>query len=84
MSAVWIVVSIALFLGVLVMVVWALYELVLARHGDPFRDPLTGGRRWASPQLESRAEYEQTHETGTPHLESRAEYEQAHPVTTAR
>ena len=31
---------------------------------------------WDSPHLESRDEYERTHETGTPHLESRCEYEQ--------
>jgi len=31
---------------------------------------------WDSPHLESRDEYELTHDTGTPHLESRCEYEQ--------
>lgn len=33
-------------------------------------------QRWESPHLESRDEYELTHDTGAPHLESRCEYEQ--------
>jgi hypothetical protein len=32
-----------------------------------------------SPHLESRDEYELTHDTGSPHLESRCEWEETHP-----
>jgi hypothetical protein len=45
-------------------------------HEDQFRGPRSHERRWESPHLESRDEYELTHNTGTPHLESRCEYEQ--------
>ena len=46
------------------------------RNEDQFRDPHRHERRWESPHLESRDEYELTHDTGAPHLESRCEYEQ--------
>ena len=55
----------------------------LGRHKDQFRDPRRRdprrheGRR-ESPHLESRDEYELTHDTGSPHLESRCEYEKRH------
>jgi hypothetical protein len=45
------------------------------RYEDPFRGPRSHKRPWESPHLESRDEYELTHDTGTPHLESRCEYE---------
>jgi hypothetical protein len=45
------------------------------RHEDRFRGPGSRSRPWESPHLESRDEYEVTHDTGTPHLESRCEYE---------
>jgi hypothetical protein len=45
------------------------------RHKDRLRCPRSHERRWESPHLESRDEYELTHDTGTPHLESRCEYE---------
>jgi hypothetical protein len=47
-----------------------------ARHERRPRDPHSHERHWESPHLESRDEYELTHDTGTPHLESRCEYEQ--------
>ena len=50
------------------------------RYEDRFRDPSRPERRWESPHLESRDEYELTHDTGSPHLESRCEYEQRHRV----
>ncbi len=50
------------------------------RHEDQLRDPRSRERRWESPHLESRDEYELTHDTGSPHLESRCEYEQRHRV----
>jgi hypothetical protein len=46
------------------------------RRQGQFRHPRGHEWRWNSPHLESRDEYELTHETGTPHLESRCEYEQ--------
>jgi hypothetical protein len=52
----------------------------LRRHEDQFRDPpRTHKRHRESPHLESRDEYELTHDTGSPHLESRSEYERRHP-----
>jgi hypothetical protein len=53
------------------------------RHEDQFRDPRSLERRWQSPHLESRDEYELTHDTGSPHLESRCEYEQRREHATA-
>jgi hypothetical protein len=50
----------------------------LGRHEDQFRDPRRHKQRWESPHLESRDEYERTHDTGSPHLESRCEYERTH------
>ena len=50
----------------------------VGRHVDQFRDPRNHERRWEAPHLESRDEYELTHDTGSPHLESRCEYEKAH------
>jgi hypothetical protein len=66
------------------LVIAALVFLVLAfvarlgRHEDQFRDPRSHERRWESPHLESRDEFELTHDTGSPHLESRSEYERTH------
>jgi hypothetical protein len=50
----------------------------LRRHEDQFRDPPNHKQRWESPHLESRDEYELTHDTRSPHLESRCEYERTH------
>ena len=46
------------------------------RHERRARNSQSHERRWGSPHLESRDEYELMHDTGTPHLESRCEYEQ--------
>jgi hypothetical protein len=46
------------------------------RRQGQFRNPRGHEWRRDSPHLESRDEYELTHDTGTPHLESRCEYEQ--------
>ena len=73
MSVVWMLVIAALVLLVLAIVV-----SLLGRREDQVRDPRRHERRWDSPHLESRDEYEQTHDTGSPHLESRSEYEQTH------
>lgn len=65
-----------------VLVTTALVLLVPASTPRPSKRPQGQFRRrghewhWDSPHLESRDEYERTHETGTPHLESRCEYEQ--------
>ena len=53
-------------------------------HSKQFRDSQTERRLAESPHLESRDEYELTHDTGTPHLDSRAEYEHPHARTAAR
>lgn len=53
-------------------------------HSEQFRDSQTERRLAESPHLESRDEYELSHDTGTPHLESRAEYEHPHARTPAR
>jgi hypothetical protein len=45
------------------------------RYEDQFRGPRGHKWRWESPHLESRDEYELTHDTGTPHLESRCEFD---------
>jgi hypothetical protein len=46
---------------------------------DQFRDLRRSHKRHReSPHLESRDEYELTHDTGSPHLESRCEYERTH------
>jgi hypothetical protein len=60
----------------LVLLVPAVVARPPRRREDRFLDPRTQKRRWESPHLESRDEYESTHDTGTPHLESRCEYEQ--------
>jgi hypothetical protein len=73
MSVLWMLVTAALVLLVLAFVVRR-----PGRHQDQFHDPHSHERRWGSPHLESRDEYELTHDTGTPHLESRCEYEQRH------
>jgi hypothetical protein len=72
MGVVWMLVIAALVLLVLAVLA------SLGRHEDQFRDPRSHERRWESPHLESRDEYELTHDTGTPHLESRSEYERTH------
>ena len=50
------------------------------RREDQFREPRRHAQHWESPHLESRDEYELTHDAGSPHLESRCEYEQRHRV----
>jgi hypothetical protein len=61
-----------------VILVLAFVARRLGRHEDQFREPRSHERRWESPHLESRDEFELTHDTGSPHLESRCEYEQRH------
>jgi hypothetical protein len=47
------VVVLAFVVAVLAVIVFALFELSpFAHHGDQFRDPRTGRRRWESPHLE--------------------------------
>jgi hypothetical protein len=59
MSSLWIVVAFVFVFGVLAVVGYGLFELSpLARHVDKFRDPRTGRRRWESPHLETRDEFE--------------------------
>jgi hypothetical protein len=59
MSTLWIVVTFAFVFGVLAVVAYALFELTpFARHTERFRDPGTGARRWESPHLETRDEFE--------------------------
>jgi hypothetical protein len=77
MSVAWMLVTAAFVLLVLAFVVYGL-GTALGRSEDQFRDPHSDERRWESPHLESRDEYELTHDTGTPHLESRCEYERTH------
>jgi hypothetical protein len=76
MSVLWMLVTAAFVLLVLAFVVYGLVR-PLGRHEDQFGDPRSDTRRWESPHLESRDEYELTHDTGTPHLESRSEYERS-------
>jgi hypothetical protein len=64
MSTLWIIVSLAFVLAVLGVVAYAFYELSpFAHHADQFRDPQTNRRRWESPHLETRDEYERTHDS---------------------
>ena len=74
MGLVWMLVTAALVLLVLAYLVYGSVS-ALGRHEDQLRDPRSDKRRWESPHLESRDEYELTHDTGSPHLESRCEYE---------
>ena len=71
MSVSWMLVTAAL-----VLLVLAFVTKLLGRHEDRFGDLHSHEWRWESPHLESRDEYELTHDTGAPHLESRCEYEQ--------
>jgi len=59
-----VVVVMVVVLSVLAVVGYALFELTpFARHSDYYRDPLTGQRRFESPHLETRDEFElRTHE----------------------
>ena len=63
MSALWIIVATAFVLVVLALVAYGLFELSpFTHHLDQFRDPRTGKRRWESPHLETRDEFERTHD----------------------
>ena len=73
MSVLWMLVTAAL-----VLLVLAFVGRALGRHEDQSGGPRSHERHWESPHLESRDEYELTHDTHTPHLESRCEYEQRH------
>ncbi len=64
----------------LVLLVLAVVARMLGHHEDQSGDPRSHEQRWESPHLESRDEYELTHDTGAPHLESRCEYEQRRRV----
>ena len=79
MSVLWISLATVFVLFVLAFVFYGLAR-PFGPHDERFRDSRTGDRRWESPHLESRDEYEDTHDTGSPHLESRAEYERSHHV----
>ena len=62
MAIMWIIVVFAFVLFVLAAVGYALFELTpYAHHVEQFRDSRTGRRRWTSPHLETRDEYEHTH-----------------------
>ncbi|HZR92071.1 MAG TPA: hypothetical protein VFA44_06635 [Gaiellaceae bacterium] len=62
MTALWITLAMVFVVGVLVWLGYGLFEVSpLARHGDQFRDPRTGRRRWESPHLETRDEFERSH-----------------------
>jgi flagellar basal body-associated protein FliL len=64
MSTLWIILAVVFVLFVLAFVAYGLFEVSpLAHHVDRFRDPQTGRRRWQSPHLETRDEYEHTHDT---------------------
>ena len=64
MSILWIIVTFAFVLGVFAVVAYVLFELSpYARHVEQFRDLRTGRRRWESPHLETRDEFERrTHD----------------------
>jgi hypothetical protein len=63
MSTLWTIVAVVFVLSVLAFVAYGLFEVSpFARHLDRLRDPLTGRRRWESPHLETRDEYERTHD----------------------
>jgi len=79
MSALWTIVVMAFVLVVLAVLAYGLFELSpFGRHPDQFRDSRTGRRRWESPHLETRDDFEHVHDTGSPHLETRDEFEHAH------
>jgi hypothetical protein len=81
MSTLWIIVVMTFVLVVLGLVAYGLFELSpFARHLDQFRDPRTGRRRWESPHLETRDEFERTHGVESPHLETRDEFARTHDV----
>jgi hypothetical protein len=56
---------IAVVFAIVAVVAVGIFELVpRARRDNPYRDPLTGKRRFASPHLETWGEYEQrTHDS---------------------
>ena len=79
MSALWTIVAVAFVLVVLAILAYGLFELSpFGRHLDQFRNPRTGRRRWESPHLETRDEFERTHDGASPHLETRDEFERTH------
>ena len=79
MSALWIILTTAFVLVVLAAVVYGLFELSpFGRHLDQFRDPRTGRGRGQSPHLETRDEFERTHDGDSPHLETHDEFERTH------
>ena len=46
--------------AIVAVVVFGLFEMSPLAHGtNPYRDPGTGKRRWESPHLETRDEFEQ-------------------------
>lgn len=64
MTVVSLVICAVFVVGVLVVVGYALFELTpLAHSANPYRDPETGRRRFASPHLEGKEEFEhRTHD----------------------
>jgi hypothetical protein len=58
-------VVIVIVFAIVAVVAVAIFELTpRAHHENPYRDPLTGRRRFASPHLETWGEYEQrTHDS---------------------
>ncbi len=63
MSTLWIIVVLAFVVSVLAVVAYALFEMSpFAHHVDRFRDTRSGRRLWETPHLETRDEFEHTHE----------------------
>lgn len=63
MNTLWTVIATVFVLAALAFLAYGLFEVTpLARHADRLRDPTTGKRRWESPHLETRDEYERTHD----------------------
>ena len=58
MGTLWMIVVFAFVLVVLGVIVYGLFELTPLAHHDRLRDPRTGRRRWESPHLETRDEFE--------------------------
>jgi hypothetical protein len=53
MGTLWVIVVFAFVIAVLAVVAFALFESTPYAHSsDPFRDPVTGKRRWDSPHLD--------------------------------
>jgi hypothetical protein len=59
MSTLWAIIAVVFVLSVLAFVAYGFFEVSpFAHHIDRFRDGRTGKRRWESPHLETRDEFE--------------------------